>query len=639
MFGDHDHVIADGHLDPSVRELVERTYSELSPSGTGVRQITKGNLPKSGKNGHHEVYDRAHYLTITGHRGNSSPADIRQDQALVDALYELTAKKAHQNGAATPVTQDYRYTPGMRGSRIRSLVGKLNSEGLSRDTIIIAVLEENAKHFDPPKTEDEIRDEVTDCFERYKDQTGQGPAMRGGAVRQEEPAGHELPEDLGDPASELQGCLETFRRWLYLPDPGHVVAVLATQHANRAAGDPVWLLIIGGPSSGKTEAVMSLKAQSDVHVGGVITEGGLLSATPRKEHAAGATGGLLRQIGDRGHLVLKDFTSVLSMNRDTRAQLLGALREIYDGSWTRHVGTDGAKTLHWEGKLGLIAGCTGAFDTHYAVIGSLGDRFLLYRLPVEHDGDQLGERALAHLGLEEQMRRELAEASGRVLDAAGPIGTPRDADKERIVTLASLAVRARSSVERDPYTREITLVHPPEEAGRLALALLRLLQGARAIGAGDDLAWRVVVKVAIDCVPPIRAAILRLLRSGEEATTQIALTLDLPLSTVRRAAEDLTAHRLLTRTKKNGKEGASDIWALSNWTQVRIKAIPELSPQTGEGSERQQNRKKEDQHTPTDFSGTAPPVVLCSSCGWPLPAGGSRPCANPVHAAEEVTRD
>ena len=329
------------------------------------------------------------------------------------------------------------------------------------------------------------------------------------------------------------------------------------------------------------------------------------------------------------------------MNPDTRAQLLGALREIYDGSWTRHVGTDGAKTLHWEGKLGLIAGCTGAFDTHYAVIGSLGDRFLLYRLPVEHDGDQLGERALAHLGLEEQMCRELAEASGRLLDAAGPIGTPRDADKERIVTLASLAVRARSSVERDPYTREITLGPPlTEEAGAWRSPCCdscRAPEPSEILATTSPGGWsskspstasHLSAPPSSDCSEAAR-----------QATTQIALTLDLPLSTVRRAAEDLTSYRLLTRTKKNGKEGASDIWALSNWTQVRIKAIPELSPQTGEGSERQQNRKKEDQHTPTDFSGTAPPVVLCSSCGWPLPAGGSRPCANPVHAAEEVTRD
>jgi len=42
----------------------------------------------------------------------------------------------------------------------------------------------------------------------------------------------------------------------------------------------------------------------------------LLSGTPTKEKAADARGGLLREIGAFGYLVLKDFTSILSMHRD-----------------------------------------------------------------------------------------------------------------------------------------------------------------------------------------------------------------------------------------------------------------------------------------------------------------------------------
>jgi hypothetical protein len=38
-----------------------------------------------------------------------------------------------------------------------------------------------------------------------------------------------------------------------------------------------------------------------------------------------------------------DFTSILSQNRDTRGQVLAALREVYDGSWDRPVGADGGK--------------------------------------------------------------------------------------------------------------------------------------------------------------------------------------------------------------------------------------------------------------------------------------------------------
>ena len=106
-------------------------------------------------------------------------------------------------------------------------------------------------------------------------------------------------------------------------------------------GDPLWLLIVAGPGGAKTETVQAL-AGAGAHVTSTIaSEGALLSATPRRERNKKATGGLLRKIGDRGVLVIKDFTSILSADRNTRASVLAAIREVYDGRWERNVGTDG----------------------------------------------------------------------------------------------------------------------------------------------------------------------------------------------------------------------------------------------------------------------------------------------------------
>jgi hypothetical protein len=84
-----------------------------------------------------------------------------------------------------------------------------------------------------------------------------------------------------------------------------------------------------------------------------VTPSGLLSGKPDKQKDKGARGGLLRQIdgfGGFGIICLKDFGSVLSMHAETRAETLAALREVYDGSWTRHLGSAGGKTLSWKGK-------------------------------------------------------------------------------------------------------------------------------------------------------------------------------------------------------------------------------------------------------------------------------------------------
>ncbi|MGH7691179.1 MAG: winged helix-turn-helix domain-containing protein [Candidatus Dormibacteria bacterium] len=404
-------------------------------------------------------------------------------------------------------------------------------------------------------------------------------------------------------SSELAECLETFRRWLYLPDVGHVCVALATVAANRGSGDPVWTVFVAGPSGGKTEVIVAFDSQPDVHLAALMTEGGLLSATPKKERASTASGGLLREVGDFGILALKDLGTVLSMNRDTRSALMAALREIYDGGWVRHVGTDGGRTLEWTGKLGLIAGCTSAIDTHSAVMAALGERFLLYRLP-DPDERQQGRQALAQAGHESAMREELGAAVDLVLGAVdlNLLGAPPSVgDADRLVDLASLAVRCRSAVERDSYSREVELVHAREAPGRLAKVLLQLLRALRAIGVDEATAWALTAKCGMDCIPPTRLQALRaLVEGGERDTAGLASELGYPTNTLRRSLEDLAAHGVVGRTKT----GNRDLWNATDWARElwpagvpEISAVPEKSAKVCKGP-------FSSPYTSTDFSGT-----------------------------------
>jgi hypothetical protein len=378
----------------------------------------------------------------------------------------------------------------------------------------------------------------------------------------------------------LAGTLKTFRSWLHLPDPAPLYAAIAAIVANRAPGDPVWLLLVGPPGSGKTEILMALTGQPDVHVAATLTEPALLSGSPQRERAEGAKGGLLREIGEYGIIVCKDFGSVLSMHRDARAAVLSALREVYDGSWTRHVGTDGGRRLHWQGKVGLIAGCTPTIDNHAAVLAAMGERATLLRMP-DTDADAQAKRGLAHVEHEGDMRSALAGAVHAVLEHVGDERTAvqlEGAEQTRMIHLATLAVRCRSAVERESYTHEIELIPEPEAPARLAQTLARLLAALSTIGAERAEAWRVVAKVALDSMPKLRRRGLEYAvdRPGSFTTTDLAEDLDHPTSTTRRALEDLTAHGLLARSKQG--KGKADLWHATDWARDRWRAtVPQKS--------------------------------------------------------------
>ena len=171
---------------------------------------------------------------------------------------------------------------------------------------------------------------------------------------------------------DLADVVNEFQRHLWLPDPGIVYVTLATVMANRLPGDPVWTLLLGAPSSGKSEAVNALSALPEYHAVSTFTEAGLISGS------TDGTRGLLLDLGESGLLVFKDLTTILSKHTSDRDGVLGCLREVYDGSYTRRLGNKGGQVT-WEGHLGMIAAVTEMIDDYD--LGQLGERFIRYRLP------------------------------------------------------------------------------------------------------------------------------------------------------------------------------------------------------------------------------------------------------------------
>jgi putative DNA primase/helicase len=85
-----------GALTPEAQALIKRfaTYSEVSPSGTGVKLFLKGRKPEFAKAsasdvmgcGQVEIFDQKRYFTVTGLHLEGTPADVTDCQQQLDEL-------------------------------------------------------------------------------------------------------------------------------------------------------------------------------------------------------------------------------------------------------------------------------------------------------------------------------------------------------------------------------------------------------------------------------------------------------------------------------------------------------------------------------------------------------------------------
>lgn len=444
------------------------------------------------------------------------------------------------------------------------------------------------------------------------------------------------------PPVTLDEAHAVFCRWLgddY--DLDALDAVLATAVVERMTGDPLWLLLVSGSGNAKTETVQALTGAGALVTSTISSAGALLSATSNKEKSKDATGGLLRKMGDRGVLVIKDVTSILSMNRDSRAEVLAAIREVYDGQWSRNVGTDGGKTLDWTGRLAVVGAVTTAWDKAHAVIASMGDRFVLVRMDSTVGRQAAARQAIRNVGHEVQMRVELSDAAAGVVAGADLAAEPvTDEEMEVLTKAANLVTLARTAVEYD-HRGDVVDAHAPEMPTRFAKQLSQVLHGAVAIGHSRDSALRLAIRCARDSMPPLRLAILDDVAAHPASNTaDVRKRLGLPRATVDRQLQALQILGLLDVDEEAGtwagREATRWTYTVSASDEVDPAAIDlnqyqkcQYTPLTPNEGERETDAEPPAVPPPSDISGTDPGTAergTCRDCGAATRAPGHIRC-------------
>jgi hypothetical protein len=364
------------------------------------------------------------------------------------------------------------------------------------------------------------------------------------------------------PVVALDDVHEVFTRWLgQAYDLDVLDAVLAATAAGLVLdGDPTNLLVVGGSGAAKTETVSPLAAAGAIVTSTISSEGALLSGTSARETSSAATGGLLRKVGNRGVLVLKDFTSILCMNRDSRSAVLAAMREVSDGYWERNLGVDGGKSLQWRGRCTIIGAVTTSWDQAHSVIASMGDRFPLIRMP-EDNALEAGSQALANTGSEDVMREELGAAVGGLLQHLEAPEEELIDFGEFILPVANIVTWGRTAVMSN-YKGDVVTAHAREMPTRFAKQLAQLYRGSRCIGLSDQAARRIVLRVARDTLPPMRRIVLaRLLKERAYATSgEIARRVNKPRTSVDQQLQALVSLGLARLDQGLEADGEKEVW-------------------------------------------------------------------------------
>jgi hypothetical protein len=380
-------------------------------------------------------------------------------------------------------------------------------------------------------------------------------ARRGYGASSGQSASPAMRPRTGDHPPTLDGLLEAMGAYLYLDDPDHVLIALAIAVSAELDGPPLWVMLVGAPSGGKTEAIEVLRGRG-AHLD-ELTNAGLLGWKLGKGKATPPVpDGALVRLGKRGLLTISDMSTLLAREQrsgSTVDQLFANLRRVHDGHLSRGItpppGAIGE--LRWEGRATLLAACTPAIDRFAGHAEQLGPRWVYFRLRrPSRDTQRRRQRKVHTAGQLEEARATARQLAGQLVDQAVPRACDLELSgemAERIFDAAQLTCWGRGAVPRHwSGKREIDGFPVVEDTPRVTWQLLMLARCLLALGQSEAETLRLVRRAALGSMPENRSRALAELRGGVAMTgRELARALKCDVGVALRTAEDLAALELL----------------------------------------------------------------------------------------------
>lgn len=363
---------------------------------------------------------------------------------------------------------------------------------------------------------------------------------------------------------------DLYKKYFYLTPETEVLidATIAISLATKLPGDSIWLMIVGAPSSGKTEMVNILLGNKHAHQVSTLTENTFLSSM--RSHN-GKEMSLLHRIGPRGLMIMKDYTSIMSMSTEKREAILAQLREIFDGFFKKESGN--GVNVEWKGKINAIFCVTDAIYTKGGESAAMGRRSMMYELPALED-DMKIEMGRTRNKLNKNIndiRQEIQDATKEFIEyklenlpEEMPVLTP-DVEEE-LLQMSLLVTKARTAVERD-WRGTLIDINESEGITRFNSQITKTLEVMLYIGNKQELDKEYLsfgFKTGLDSIPRTRRRALMVLSEYRAVTARgAAMATGMTTEAMKMALEELTAHRLVERRPNPAGIGA-DHWILKD---------------------------------------------------------------------------
>lgn len=348
------------------------------------------------------------------------------------------------------------------------------------------------------------------------------------------------------------------KQWFFQPDLDALrISLAATAAHYQIQSEPVWLYVIGVPGSGKTSCVVEclsvfdkVRMLSDLSVSALISGWSKAGNHPKY--------GILREMGESGIFLFKDFTTILTKRREDRDQILGALREIYDGRYSRHFGVSAKSEVLWQGKVSAIAAVTPVIETMWSVNNKMGDRFVQVRLP-RVDGIETAKFARRQNGHKKEIKEKLHSLTLDFIDLStlGNCSSTTPLIEQQMDALAEVVAWSRCHVDRDQKDR-IMFAGQPEMPTRLIQAFTQIATAHASLFRRTEVIAedvRLARRVAIDTIPFSRLKLLNSIPDGADISrAEVCRLTGYANTTTGYIADELRALNIVKLSKDDSDE-------------------------------------------------------------------------------------